>query len=586
MIDLLRFSPIVERELRVAARRPVTYWARLGAALTGAAAVGWLLTMEPLLSRAGASGLVPFRTIAIVSSLVLLSHVTRFSSATFAKEKREDTLGLLFLTPLRPIDLVLGKLVSACLGGFYRFLALVPMIALPMLSGGISVGNFAQFLVGLFALVLLTATLGLYLSARSWEEQRATTSTTVYFLALVIVVPCFAFVGADWLGFPGAETALALSPAYAVMQSLFNGTGRWLPASLSLLWTALLVALLLRGLMRLLPGCWQQKATPQLLGESVSTRPVPAPVSQFDDPAAARQTRVLPPASLLSPVLDRSALLDQNPIAWLAGRSWVPSGRAWVIAAVGLAGCVSLIVSNEPSVLASPAMALFVIFCVNAAIKSQVIAQASAAFSTPRVENPLNLLIDTPLTAETLIEGHVLALGRLRRFILGTLAVETVWLLLTFLLALPLNLDRSRTLLLPAAAVLLVFLPDVYAAAWRGLWHGTVRRNPAEASSNTFRDVLVMPWLLTFVISISFLFRWRNGELLVLLYVLSSLGLDYWFVRRAQRDLPRRVRLAAQRRLEGVDLVGEEWRHWGRRLGRWWGQRQQVRKSRRTRSHL
>src|SRR2546425_7993576 len=39
----MRFLPIVERELRVAARRRSTYWTRFGAGLVGIVLAGWVM---------------------------------------------------------------------------------------------------------------------------------------------------------------------------------------------------------------------------------------------------------------------------------------------------------------------------------------------------------------------------------------------------------------------------------------------------------------------------------------------------------------------------------------------------------------
>ena len=43
---------------------------------------------------------------------------------------------IFFLTDLRPHDIVFGKLAVTSLATFYRFLAIVPVLGLPMLLGG------------------------------------------------------------------------------------------------------------------------------------------------------------------------------------------------------------------------------------------------------------------------------------------------------------------------------------------------------------------------------------------------------------------------------------------------------------------
>ena len=51
----------------------------------------------------------------------------RSSADCLSSEKREGTLGLLFLTDLKGYDIVLGKLAATSLNGFYSLLAAFPV---------------------------------------------------------------------------------------------------------------------------------------------------------------------------------------------------------------------------------------------------------------------------------------------------------------------------------------------------------------------------------------------------------------------------------------------------------------------------
>src|SRR5437867_7916465 len=113
----LRFAadlpPIVERELRMAARRGATYWGRVGTVLVPIVLIAWWLAGSAAQVLPPQAGRLIFRLLALAATFILLNRVIRLTAEAFAREKREDTLGLLFLTPLKPIDLVLGKLVSS-----------------------------------------------------------------------------------------------------------------------------------------------------------------------------------------------------------------------------------------------------------------------------------------------------------------------------------------------------------------------------------------------------------------------------------------------------------------------------------------
>ena len=99
----MTFLPIVARELRIAARRPGTYWVRSGAALALLVIGTWFLLMnwrEP--THVIALGLFSILTGSAVL-YCLLSGVW-FTADCLSEEKREGTLGLLFLTDLKGYD--------------------------------------------------------------------------------------------------------------------------------------------------------------------------------------------------------------------------------------------------------------------------------------------------------------------------------------------------------------------------------------------------------------------------------------------------------------------------------------------------
>ena len=63
---------------------------------------------------------------------------------TLTREKNDGTLGLLFLTDLRGYDVVLGKMFSGSLRSFYGVLAVLPVLALPLLMGGVTNAQFLR----------------------------------------------------------------------------------------------------------------------------------------------------------------------------------------------------------------------------------------------------------------------------------------------------------------------------------------------------------------------------------------------------------------------------------------------------------
>src|SRR5689334_8844113 len=127
----MTFLPVVERELRVASRRRYTYWTRFFAALGTLTLCtwiwGWLTDGQPAADR----GQSLFRTIAGLAFVYSLFVGIATTADCLSEEKRDGTLGLLFLTDLTGFDVVLGKLAATSLNAFYRLVSVFPILAIP-----------------------------------------------------------------------------------------------------------------------------------------------------------------------------------------------------------------------------------------------------------------------------------------------------------------------------------------------------------------------------------------------------------------------------------------------------------------------
>src|SRR5437762_1402481 len=99
--------PIVSRELRVAAKRRVTYRLRWIVALVGGAGV---LAAAEMSGYSVQAGQFVFWNASVAMLLICAATGLLLTADAISREKREQTLGLLFLTRLTAADLVLGKL--------------------------------------------------------------------------------------------------------------------------------------------------------------------------------------------------------------------------------------------------------------------------------------------------------------------------------------------------------------------------------------------------------------------------------------------------------------------------------------------
>src|SRR5579859_455482 len=126
---------LILRELRSAARQSFSYQLRILGA-------GTLLTVSVL--TMADSGSDPTRGAHLFAQLhatlvaAIWCLVPLLTADCISRERREQTLPLLFLTPLKCWQIVLAKSLSHGLRAFTLWLAVLPVLTLPFIAGGVS----------------------------------------------------------------------------------------------------------------------------------------------------------------------------------------------------------------------------------------------------------------------------------------------------------------------------------------------------------------------------------------------------------------------------------------------------------------
>src|SRR5438067_1472724 len=185
----MTFLPIAERELRVAARRPVTFWIRFGTAL--GCLILWLVLAAGNRGTSGEFSRNLFTAFSLIAfAFALLSGLT-FTADCLSEEKREGTLGLLFLTELKGYDVVLGKLAATSIHGFFATMAVFPVLALPLLMGGVTVGEFWRLLLVILATLVFSLGIGMLSSACSREARQTFAGTLLGLIVFSGGLPAF-----------------------------------------------------------------------------------------------------------------------------------------------------------------------------------------------------------------------------------------------------------------------------------------------------------------------------------------------------------------------------------------------------------
>ena len=121
--------PIILRELRAEARRPVHYRLRL---LAGTAFTAYLAFYALVAVQASAAvGAAVFQAINFNIYLTIWLTAPLLTCDCLSKEKREGTLSLLFLTPLTALGVVIGKSFVHALRALSFLLAAAPVVTVP-----------------------------------------------------------------------------------------------------------------------------------------------------------------------------------------------------------------------------------------------------------------------------------------------------------------------------------------------------------------------------------------------------------------------------------------------------------------------
>src|SRR5206468_9192984 len=185
----MRFLPIVARELRVAARRHGTYAIRLLAAAAALTVTLWLCLLPTLGQPPSALGKSLFTALSIMAFAYCLLIGPFLTADCISSEKRDGTLGLLFLTELRGWDVVLGKWAATSLAGFYGLVAVLPSLAIPLLIGGVTPGEYGRTALAVVNAIIFSLTAGILVSALSRDQTKAILGSLILVLALSGLVP-------------------------------------------------------------------------------------------------------------------------------------------------------------------------------------------------------------------------------------------------------------------------------------------------------------------------------------------------------------------------------------------------------------
>jgi len=485
----MTFLPIVERELRVAARRPGTYRTRWFAAM-GMMAV-WLLLFA-VNRRVSAAELnkTVFTALGILALGGCLLAGMFLTADCLSEEKREGTIGLLFLTDLRGYDVVLGKLVATSVHSVYGLLAMLPVLALPLMMGGVTVGEFWRVVLVLVATLFLSLSMGMFVSAAVRDARQAMAGTLLGLVVMAGLPPAL-----RWLGFilfhvwPAGVVVWPSSVCafVAALDAAYRGYNGAYDFWMSLL-TASGVSLgLLVAAAVWLPRAWQEKPGGIHRGGAVVR-----PSDQGSVPSLHGRAR-----------LPRSP--GANPYLWLASRARSSDPLARLL--LGLLLVLWLCFLSTAMVLddgkSAFVLCLFTAYAVHQIGKYLVALEATRQLSEDRRSGALELLLVTPLPEGQILFDQKQALIERSRGLQRVLLLVNAGMCLA-VLARPKQLSMSSTdqaifLEIFLGGTLVLFL-DFKTLQTVGTWMALRARRHHRAVLGTLGRVMLVPWAGVFML--------------------------------------------------------------------------------------
>jgi hypothetical protein len=386
----MTFLPIAARELRVASRKRSTFWVRVVAAMVAVVIGAAFMVMAVFSFGAFGSGLGRglFATLTWMSLAAVLSAGLFFTSDCLSEEKREGTIGFLFLTDLKGFDVVLGKMAATSLRGFYAFIAIFPILAVTLLMGGVTGGQFWKAVLALINALFLSLTAGLFVSAFSRDSQKALAATLVVMVLLSAMGPLVDLGISAWRGLPFQAMLSLASPVY-----VFAVASAWTPTPF---WSGLAVNQIIGwGLLgltsALLPRAWQEKA------RSSNAKGGWSYWWRFG--GEKRRTAL------------RAKLLAVNPVLWLTCRERWQAVVLWVLCGVtAVTVVVAFFVTDHFAVWMGWS---FIGGLVTLVLYVVIASQASRFFIYAKRSGLLELLLATPLSAAQIVHGQWRALLRM-----------------------------------------------------------------------------------------------------------------------------------------------------------------------------
>ena len=472
----MSFLPIAHRELLVSARRGSGAWVRFLSALGGVVLFA-LLWMSPLRRDPQSISQIVFYSLASLLFLYACVGGLLHTADAIGAEKRGGTLGLLFLTELRGYDVVVGKLCSTSTRSVMGVLALIPVLALPVMVGGVSGGQVARTIMAILVTLALSLSLGMAASVFLREFRDSLMATGAAMALLTVGLDAGGWMWTLRTG-QSPDEIRQWSPV-----AMF----RWAQAEP---WRDAAVNASFHR-------AWRHQA----LGAGLLLVAASGVVGRFRNrwaevPARRKET----PEGLVGyRQHEWGTLMARHPYAWLQRvlRPVPPLFRLGFggLSAAYVATLVVSFVLPDNTVVRSGWIAMWLavllLWAMHVVLKLQIALATTRGIGEDRSSGGLELLLVAGVGAESIRTGHRKAM--IRQYLIPIVAVYVGQFLMLIRWSRPGMSGEAASLVLIAGAAML--WPDIDTLFRVGFRHGLKDRDPQTAFRSTFLRVMLPGWI-------------------------------------------------------------------------------------------
>jgi len=529
------FLPIVDRELRVASRQRGTYFTRFGSVLAAVAVGAWIMLM-PWMRSPQKLGMALFIALSLITFIYSILVGIRTTADCISEEKREGTLGLLFLTDLKGFDIVFGKMAATSVNSFYGMLAVFPVMAISLLAGGVAGGEFWRVTLAAVNNVFFSLSVGMFCSAISRDERKAMTSAFLLLLVMCVLLPLTGGLIADARNVIANPLFFIPSPGFTCFTA-FDETARVTTRFWPNYYYTSLITVHVLGWLFLTSACW---IVPRTWHDKV----------QDSTSRSRRFLRWLFAGSTEARLKLRRALLELNPFYWLTSRDRSKAGLVWCLLMAGAAVWVWGL-AKYPNTWKEEGVFIFSAMLTHGILKIWLATEATRQLGMDRRSGALELLLSTPITVPQIIRGQLLSLWK-------QFGPPSAVVILTDLIFLSTEPGTSWKLFW--ITIIAVFILDMITLSWVGMWLGLAHKHPSRAAASAVARVMALPWAIFLGIVTTFITlfqlargpspRWADEEATILLGAVIAVTVDVLLLSWARKRLLLNLRETATYRFE------------------------------------